>query len=226
MKNPETPAPARHHGPLTAHNLQPAFFYLLDVTDARPHVAGQLFGFSLSYTIPGTHPPHSFSSSCETLLAVLLSFGQYQMPLTTPVQVVRSAIRNGSLARANNLTIMDAETLTLPEVFGTAAAAQALVAEVWERIHLGQEEPELSAPLFDIYAVQTADYEQNLRRTGDRDPCLVCGRPLTINAGVHTVHLSTEGGLLATLDEHHPDSQGFFFVGPDCAGKIPRPFLL
>lgn len=75
--------------------------------------------------------------------------------------------------------------------------------------------------------------DRNRSRRSSRnlpDECFVCGRGLTeeaVQKGV-SVHLLTDGTLGPVGDEveamNHPDSQGWFPVGSECAKKVPADF--
>lgn len=69
-----------------------------------------------------------------------------------------------------------------------------------------------------IYSPQR---ERNLDRLGEHpDTCLSCGKRTKATLWVH---LLTTGEI--TDQAEHPDSQGSFPIGPDCAKKIPSNFI-
>lgn len=79
---------------------------------------------------------------------------------------------------------------------------------------------------------KSADYAANLRRYrgGDRQPCVVCGRPVKaptfmvecVNGGLD------ECVLPGTADTTDAAYMGAFPVGPDCLRRHPelRPFVV
>lgn len=73
------------------------------------------------------------------------------------------------------------------------------------------------------------DANYNRRNHNHVDECFTCGRGLT-ESGVSNgwyIHLCTDGSLFNTQDPAtfgHPESQGCFPVGSECAKRIPRRF--
>lgn len=54
---------------------------------------------------------------------------------------------------------------------------------------------------------------------GGSSECIVCGKLLK-RAPRFMVHLLTTGGF--TSEKEHPDSQGYFPIGNDCARRLPK----
>lgn len=72
-----------------------------------------------------------------------------------------------------------------------------------------------------INLVRSKRYDDNIETFGDHgDTCIVCGRR---TAEKLSVHLLTSGHLFDGDD--HPDSQGAFPIGPECAKKLPPAFV-
>lgn len=70
--------------------------------------------------------------------------------------------------------------------------------------------------------------ERNRERGGkpNTEPCLVCGRDVK-DVLKHQVHFATDGTLFPVDEdnENHPDTQGWFPVGPECAKKLPAGYV-
>lgn len=137
---------------MEAKNLLPDFFYLLVDTSEEPDQEGRIASFTTSGACPSCprckgEVNHSAGGASCTLLLVLLTFAEYRWPVAThPFTVNRYETRPGTFRRANNLRPEPAETLTLAEIFGGTANAQAVVDEAWQRIHLDTEEAVLTRP--------------------------------------------------------------------------------
>jgi hypothetical protein len=57
--------------------------------------------------------------------------------------------------------------------------------------------------------------------------CIVCNRRMTDYAvGNYSVHMSTSNTLFPAEILDHPDSQGVFDIGTECAKRIPKQFLI
>jgi hypothetical protein len=70
--------------------------------------------------------------------------------------------------------------------------------------------------------VISSRYDDNVERLGEHsDTCFLCGK--RTNEELH-VHYTTSGML--TNNPNHPESQGCFPVGPECAKKLPKDFIV
>lgn len=90
------------------------------------------------------------------------------------------------------------------------------------------------APVVEEFDYQTVmpssdamDRNSNIRPDHE-DRCLVCSRPVNPTASATvTVHMTTDGTLFPVMDEglwNDPRSQGAWYVGGECAKKIPAAF--
>lgn len=76
--------------------------------------------------------------------------------------------------------------------------------------------------------IETANYEDNLERGGNINPCARCGKE--VKNAKYMVHF-IEGGntMLAVADEDNyvedDADMGFFPIGSECAKHIPQEFL-
>jgi hypothetical protein len=72
-----------------------------------------------------------------------------------------------------------------------------------------------------LYSVRSSRYDDNVERLGDHsDTCFLCGKRTSEDLFVHY----TSCGEL-TNDNSHPESQGCFPIGPECAKKLPKDFV-
>lgn len=73
----------------------------------------------------------------------------------------------------------------------------------------------------ELESIRSAKYDNNIDIYGDHsDTCFLCGKP---TAQKLWVHYTTDGEL--TSDDNHPDSQGLFPIGSECAKKLPKSFI-
>jgi hypothetical protein len=76
-------------------------------------------------------------------------------------------------------------------------------------------------PEIDLASVRAKDYDARIDRDGeDSSTCFICGRK---TAQELFVHYTTGGKLTSAVS--HPDSQGLFPVGPECAKKLPVNYI-
>lgn len=68
---------------------------------------------------------------------------------------------------------------------------------------------------------------RSTRPTGDKQPCVVCNRPVRDPRAAVNVEMVEGGGTIArpgTADTSDPGYMGLFPVGPECARRIPAEF--
>jgi hypothetical protein len=55
----------------------------------------------------------------------------------------------------------------------------------------------------------------------DQEPCIICERPVNINAKTKWIHMTTS---LEAVERNYDqdDSQGCFPIGNDCCKKLPK----
>lgn len=77
-----------------------------------------------------------------------------------------------------------------------------------------------------LESVRSKQYDLNLDNAGgeDHNTCFICGKRLPVGIkSASYVHYTTHGNL--TDEQTHPNSQGFFPVGPECKKKLRKNFL-
>lgn len=82
----------------------------------------------------------------------------------------------------------------------------------------------------DLY--QSPVYEKNMRKYGERDlQCVCCGKPMK-EGDNKMVHMNTNWKAMNNTIKDHIDayiygleSQGYFFIGEECAKKMPKSFI-
>ena len=74
-------------------------------------------------------------------------------------------------------------------------------------------------PLSDL---TSPNYDQNEKRVRGEDwPCIICGKP--VRQKTIAVHMLTSGDLVSS-EQDFDNSQGFYYIGPDCAKLLPNSF--
>ncbi len=73
----------------------------------------------------------------------------------------------------------------------------------------------------DLEALQNEKARYNWGEFGS-DQCILCGKKLGENP--QYFHYLTNGNLTNSTDDNHPQSQGCFPVGSECAKKIEKAF--
>jgi len=69
---------------------------------------------------------------------------------------------------------------------------------------------------------RSENYDGNIERYGDHsNTCFLCGKRTASNL---YVHYTWNGYLTDNID--HPESQGWFVVGSDCAKKLPKTYII
>lgn len=67
--------------------------------------------------------------------------------------------------------------------------------------------------------LRSDDFYKNERKYGNDDTCIICGKPIKNLDTAKQVHL-LENGCLVSTREDMQNSQGFHYVGSDCAKRL------
>lgn len=79
----------------------------------------------------------------------------------------------------------------------------------------------------EIDAIYSSNLDNNIEKYGHVDSqCHCCGLPLKNED--YLIHMTTDGKIVsATASEQDvANSQGGFYIGPECAKKYPKEFII
>lgn len=86
---------------------------------------------------------------------------------------------------------------------------------------------ETSEGLPPLAFTRSPNFQDNLRRAGDSNGCIVCGK--AVQPGAPHIRMDTSGRAITDQygDAHSAQDQGAFPIGPDCLRKNPqlRPYV-